>query len=85
MMLPRFAHYAMTYEAIELSRRRVADGYGFSTGGTYEQTMRLVVPCNATRKGCYQFAPTAKVESRLMTCGEGCSCVPPAEREILAG
>tara|TARA_B110001452_G_scaffold174535_2_gene146290 strand:- start:1874 stop:2830 length:957 start_codon:yes stop_codon:yes gene_type:complete len=81
VMLPRFAHYAMTYEAIELSRRRVADGYGFSTGGTYMQTMRLVVPCNATRNGCYQFAPTAKVESRLMPCGEGCSCVPPpAER-----
>lgn len=84
VMLPRFAHYAMTHEAIELSRRRVADGYGFATGGsstgggTYEQTMRMVVPCNGTSKGCYKFARAANVESRLMTCGQGCSsCVPP--------
>ena len=47
-LLPRFAHFSMTHEAIDLARRKLMDGHTLGTAFTYQLTMQMVTPCNAS-------------------------------------
>ena len=59
VMMPRFAHYSMTHEAVELSQRKVDDRYANALV-TYQRSIAIVQPCQqrasaaahgATREG----------------------------------
>ena len=44
VMMPRFAHYSMTHEAVELSQRKVDDRYANALV-TYQRSVAIVQPC----------------------------------------
>ena len=63
VMMPRFAHYSMTHEAVELSQRKVEDRYANALV-TYQRSVAIVQPCQqrargqgATREGAEAAVP----------------------------
>ena len=45
VLMPRFAHYSMTHEAVELSQRKVDDRYANALV-TYQRSVAIVQPCH---------------------------------------
>ena len=62
VVLPRFAHYSMTHEAVERSQRKVEDRYANALV-TYQRSVAIVQPCQqragqgATREGAEAAVP----------------------------